>query len=384
MNFNFKLLRQLILITLFDSRRRGVRVTPQRFVILTVFLLVMVPVFLISAKFSWWLDDVLFPGYRRRKVEQPVFIIGNPRSGTTFLHRLMVRDERNFIHFRTWELGFAPTITQRRLYQIIGRVDRLVGGPLTRIVQKLNKRILQSIEQHPTGLWQAEEDDLILLYVWSSTFILGVFPYPDEVLARILPFDQLPEERQRVMPFYEGAVKRHLHVRQTGRRKLLSKNPVFSSRVDALYESFPDARFVYLIRSPLNVLPSLGSYARTVWRDFQGETAKFPYDEHIWDTVWWWYRYTLHRLEQAPPESYIIVNYDDLTANPRETVRRIYEHFGFELDPEFDRILVEANEKSRRYKSSHDYTLEDTGFTREQIVEEYADLFERFGFDMEG
>ena len=78
------------------------------------------------------------------------------------------------------------------------------------------------------------------------------------------------------------------------------------------------------------------------------------------------------------------MNYDDLTANPRETVRRIYEHFGFELDPEFDRILVEANEKSRRYKSSHDYTLEDTGFTREQIVEEYADLFERFGFDKEG
>lgn len=381
MNFNFKLFFRLVYITLFDAKRRGVRITPQLFVIHLVFLLFVAPWFLLAAEVGWFLDNILFGRYRSEKVEQPVFIIGNPRSGTTFLHRLMVKDRRNFLHFRTWELGFAPTITQRRIYQLIGAVDSWIGSPLRSGLEVLNRRVLGALEQHPTGLWQAEEDDLILLYVWSSTFILGVFPFPDEVLPHILPFDQLPDERARVMPFYEGCVKRHLYVRREGEQRLLSKNPVFSSRVDALYETFPDAKFVYLIRSPLEVLPSLGSYARMIWKDVQGAEAEFPFDQYVQETVRTWYRYTLARLEQAPPESYTIVRFNDLTSDPEGTVRGIYEHFGFEIDDTFAEVLRQEAEKARRYESSHEYTLESTGITREQILSEYADLFERFGFD---
>jgi hypothetical protein len=382
--FDFKLFFRLITITIFEAKKRGVHQTLQRLIILAVFLLILVPVFLLSTAAGWLLDKALFPGYRRQEVRQPVFIIGNPRSGTTFLHRLLARDEATFNTIMTWELSFAPTISQRRLYGLIGRIDRVIGRPLGRLVDAVNRRTLQRGEVHPMGLFKAEEDDLILLYAWNSTFILGVFPYPDEVLPTILPFDRLPEKREHVMRFYEGCLRRHLYAHGAGEKHFLSKNPVFSSRVDALCETFPDAKFIYLVRNPLDVLGSLASYMRMVWKDFQGAESPFPHDDWVWEAVRTWYRYTLDWLDQAPPENHIIVRFDDMVADPRKTVTAIYEHFGFDLDAAFDAVLKEQTIKARQYRSQHDYSLEGTGFTRERIVAEYGDLFDRFGFDRGG
>ena len=37
------------------------------------------------------LDYVFYPSHRKQPIDRPIFIIGNPRSGTTFLHRLPAR-----------------------------------------------------------------------------------------------------------------------------------------------------------------------------------------------------------------------------------------------------------------------------------------------------
>lgn len=381
MRFNFKRLLHHLYIAFFESRRRGVKATPNRLLFLAIFLFVLAPICLTSALLSWLLDDLLFPRYRQVNIHQPVFIIGNMRSGTTFLHRLMAKDTRNFCHLKAWELGLAPSITQRKLYEFIAKVDAAVGGLLAKLVNHIDRRLFGQIDLHSSSLFKAEEDELILLYIWNSTFTLAVFPYPDEVLEPIINFDDLPEERERVMPFYRGALQRHVYHYQEEDKHILSKNPVFSSRVDALYETFPDARFIYLIRNPFEVLASMVSYGKAVWSGLQGCETEFPYNEYIWETVKKWYGYTLDRLEQAPPESNIIVNFEELTHNPREVVTRIYEHFGLDLSPEFDQMLVEATKRARAYESNHNYSFEESGFTRERVLEEFGHLFERFGFE---
>ena len=340
MRFHYRRFLRHIKITLFESRQRGITLTPSRLLILSIFLLILTPIFLTSALLGWALDNLLFPGYRQVTVRQPIFIIGNMRSGTTMLHRLMAQDTVNFCYLQTWELGFAPTITQRKIYTLIARIDAALGGLLARLIKSLDRRILGQIKLHPTGLFEAEEDDLLLLYVWSSSFSMGVFPFPGEILNYILPFDDLPDERQRVMPFYKGALKRHLHHHHAEDKHILSKNPVNSSRVDGLYETFPDARFIYLVRNPLDVVTSMGSYGRAVWINFQGAEREFPYDSYIWDTVQKWYYYTLDWLDHAPPENHVVVNFNEFTHDPRKVVTEIYQHFGLELSPDFDQTLV--------------------------------------------
>lgn len=381
MRFHYRRFLRHIYIMLFESRRRGIKLTPSRLLILSIFLLILTPIFLTSALLGWALDNLLFPRYRQVTVRQPIFIIGNMRSGTTFLHRLMAQDTANFCYLQTWELGFAPTITQRKVYTLIARIDAALGGLLARLLKSLDRRILGQIKLHPTGLFEAEEDDLLLLYVWSSSFAMGVFPYPGEILNYILPFDDLPDERQRVMPFYKGALQRHLYHHHAEDKYILSKNPVNSSRVDALAETFPGARFIYLIRNPLDTVASMGSYGRAVWNDFQGGEREFPYDSYIWDTVKTWYHYTLGWLAQAPSESSVIVNFNEVTHNPRQVITDLYQHFGLELSADFDRILVEATERARAYESDHDYSFEGTGFSRQQVLEEFGELMDRFGFD---
>jgi hypothetical protein len=41
----------------------------------------------------------------------------------------------------------------------------------------------------------------------------------------------------------------------------------------------------------------------------------------------------------------------------------------------------EAVRDTLSFNSDHVYSYEEMGFTRQQIVEIYADIFERFGFD---
>jgi hypothetical protein len=52
------------------------------------------------------LDEMLFPAYRRVTIGRPILIVGNPRSGTTFLHRVLSLDEERSFDFRMWEIIF--------------------------------------------------------------------------------------------------------------------------------------------------------------------------------------------------------------------------------------------------------------------------------------
>ena len=113
MKFNLRLFVKQISYSLTRTENTPARLTPRRIAILLFFF----PVFTILKLSSWlgfaW-DDLFYKEYQQQKLAQPVFIIGNPRSGTTFLHRLMARDERNFSYIRMWEVIFAPSVSQRK------------------------------------------------------------------------------------------------------------------------------------------------------------------------------------------------------------------------------------------------------------------------------
>ena len=43
--------------------------------------------------------------------------------------------------------------------------------------------------------------------------------------------------------------------------------------------------------------------------------------------------------------------------------------------------MDKAVKETLSFNSDHVYSYEEMGFTREQIIELYSDIFERFGFD---
>ena len=205
-------------------------------------------------------------------------------------------------------------------------------------------------------------------------------PFMDE-MPNYQHFDEAlpPERKRRIMKFYKSMLQRHMYA--TGKKYFVAKNPAFSPKIATLLEFFPDARIIYLARNPLDMLPSTVSWINYARRAFTDPKEKYLYLEEIVDLTQHWYRYPLQYLDSHPSPRHLILNYDDLIQRPEQVIRSFYEQFGYPDKPGLDRIVDEAVKETLSFRSDHIYSYEEMGFTHRQILEMYADIFDRFGFD---
>ena len=380
MLINYRFLLRLLYKSLFCSAGTNARLTPRRIAILCLFM----PLFILNGLINracLLLDEVLFPRYRRTAVTEPVFIVGVPRSGTTFLHRLLARDEQQFTCMKLWELFFAPSIIQKKCWCALGMLDRLLGSPLSRITRSWEDRVFNQLgRMHVLSLFEPEEDELLLLTVFSSVFLSFAFPFEDEVRGLALFDRELPRrQRERIMAFYKTCVQRHLYCFGRGRR-FLSKNPAFSPKVESLYRTFPDARIICMVRSPLEAIPSSMSLLSYFCHFFTSPVEAFPMQAAIEEMLAMWYRYPLEQLARKRTEQQAVITYDTLVRDPRETVCGLYQRLGCSLTPDYQKVLEAEAGRARNYKSRHSYSLAQSGLSSDRIREDYQDILERFGF----
>ena len=218
------------------------------------------------------------------------------------------------------------------------------------------------------------------MHIFSFQGLMWFFPFVEE-LNWLNYFDKLakPEDRKRIMTFYKNCIKRQAYFKGH-KSHFLSKNPFFSLKVDSLYEYFPDCKIIYMVRNPLDVVPSMINMAHQIWHSTINIEADHPLQDLVYEKAKLIYNYPLARLEQAPPDSYVTISYEDLVRQPGRVIQATYQRFGFEITPEFLQVLREEEDKIKSYKSRHVYSLDQFRFTREQIVSDLRHIFERFGF----
>jgi hypothetical protein len=382
--FDLRALGRFTYKQLFRSSGTPYRLSPKRIGL----LLLVYPLYTLVELINWLgfaFDAILFPAYREVEIVQPVYIIGNPRSGTTFLQRLLARDENNFSSMRTWEMLVAPSVTMRKVFWALSTLDKRLGSPAARCLGMLEESWQEDNVVHRVAVRAPEEDEYLLVHAFSCLKIWLYVAMLDEA-ERYTYFDsQMPEqEKARIMTFYMRCLQRHLHAHDHGDKHYLAKNPHFSPLVDTLYRYFSDVKIIYLARNPLDMIPSYISLKENEWQLLGDPEEEYSSREYILDMARHWYTYPLERLEQAPQDSYIVVNFNDLVRDARGTVREIYDRFGLQLSPAFDEILQRATVQARNHESEHDYSLQEMGLTCDQVVTTYRDVFERFGFDTRG
>jgi len=330
--------------------------------------------------FALALDHVFFPGFRKVRVKQPIFIVGNGRSGTTHMHRLLSGDEGRFTYFRTYEM-LLPSILQKKILWWMGDVDRLLlGGAVQRWLKATEDDALGDIRsKHNWQLDGAEEDDFLWYHNFSSGSIFWPFNYPG--LVKRLRADDLPERtRRRQFGYYKSLIQRQLYL--YGEDKIhCCKSPSFTLKVRALHETFPDGRFVMMFRHPAESIPSLVDFMSWYWRGFGSppelveRCAALLGEANIEN-----YRYLAQMIEELPEEQQAVVDFEALVKDPKESVEALYRGFGLETTPEFDALLDEEREKAARFVSGHDYDPEGQGVERARLFEELGDLYPRFGW----
>lgn len=376
MFFNFKGLFRFMYRWLKSMRWNG-----RRLLIVFAFF-ILFPLLQTTIWFGFLLDNLLFRRFRKQAVIAPVFITGMFRSGTTFLHRLIAQDTQQFTTMAMWEVLFAPSISQRR---IISGIALLLRTPFNFLLKRTEARWQEQNVMHKVSLREPEEDDYLLLHIWSALTIGLSAGLLDEAMPYTYFDNQLPQrDRQRIMGFYRGCVQRHLFAHHMPQNiRYLAKNPALSPKLQTLHESFPDAKIIYLVRNPLEVIPSFLSMMQFSWRVLGAPAEGSALRDYLLRMARHWYDYPLQYLDKMPHESYVIVNYDDLISDPSDTVRKIYQRIGSPISENFAQVLDREAARARVYRSRHAYSLEKLGLDREQILQEFQDIFERFGFDAE-
>jgi hypothetical protein len=327
------------------------------------------------------LDPILFGSLRRTRVTAPTFCIGHARSGTTYLHRLMAADPQ-FSYPLMYEL-FFPSLLEKRLLRLLFRLDAAVFG--RRLRRRLDaaeqQRFAPTDDMHKTGFFVPEEDDFFLTWSLCSGFWIVMFPFMGEL--DFYHVAQWPDrKRRRVMGFYSECVRRQIALNGGGTH--LSKNPTFCGRVEALIETFPDARFIVPLRNPDETIPSLLKLLKNEW-DLRGR------DEHLItkslrvlaDQSFDAYLRPLDVLARHPEVRSTVVDYRELVAHPEATMRRIYRELGLDLGPVAAKAF-EAAGAGGGHESAHRYSLEEFGLDPQEIHTRLAGLFEQYRWDIEG
>lgn len=380
MSFNFSFLFKMIRRAFTAKSDTNARLTPKR-----VFVLVFLfTIYFFIELFNWLgllLDELIYPDYRKIEVDKPVFIVGVPRSGTTFLQRLMAKDVEQFTSMQLWEVLFAPSIIQKKFWLAIGRLDRMIGSPGHKLIVTIeNRRFKNLAKMHKVSLFEKEEDDPILIHIFSSAFLSFSLPFLDD-FRPIIHFDtELPrKDRERIMEFYKRCVQRHLYV--FGKhKKFLSKNPASSPKIKSLIETFPDARIINIARNPLQTIPSSLSLLTYFFGVFCSLCDEEEIKKMAMEMVSHWYQYPLAALKEFPDENYAIVKYDDLVSGPKELTDNLYSKLDLNMSTTYEEVLEQQQQKARKYKSKHSYSLGQYGLSESMIRREFKEVFDRFEF----
>ena len=170
----------------------------------------------------------------------PIFIIGHWRSGTTYLHYLMVKD-RQFGYCSNVD-AFVPGALL--LGQQISRV--IIGWRLPKT------RPMDGVKLYADAP-QEDEFPMMLLSPYSC-YHSFVFPRTSKMnLMRNIIFND-QETIKKWGEIYHRYLSK-LSYRNRGKRLIL-KNPVNTTRIKYLLAMFPHAKFIYIHRDPDEVKAS--------------------------------------------------------------------------------------------------------------------------------
>ncbi len=325
------------------------------------------------------LDHLLFPGFRKVVVDRPLFVVGNMRTGSTMVQRLLSQPGCGYTTFRTLDM-FLPSVLQRRVAGALGRWDAALGGWGRRGLEALDHRLFAEFSKiHPMGLFQPEEDDFLFFLSLSSAAMAESFPEVRR-FRRFIFGDAMmpPTEADRRWRRYRRMVQRHLHAAGPGLR-FLSKNPLFSGKIGGLQRAFPDARFLYLVRDPRSVVPSTASMLHFVWWDTGALDPREQAMDFVLDICRCYYGPAWELLEGLEPGRATSIRFEELIAEPASVLGGALAALGQPPSPGLAAALASL-ERRAPHRSEHRYDLEGWGLDEDRLRAVLPDAFERWEY----
>jgi hypothetical protein len=290
-----------------------------------------------------------------RPVRAPIIILGQMRSGSTRVQRLLACDPR-LAHTRFFE-SWNPVPASARPRAINDR--RLRGWFALRCARWLNPDFDVI---HPTATAEADEE--------IGFHNIAIFGSAYEAQWRVPSFAAACETTD-TRPAY-AEFKRLLQTiawlrRDSGNRPWILKLPQMTQDLDSVLATFPDARLICLDRSAPALVASSASLVHNQMR-VQSDAV----DPH-WIGREWLRKVALrqHRTSEARARfggPQVDVTFDEINEDWPATMRKVYRILGMSLLSEVETRMARFLEQKRhRRLRSHLYSLEQFGLTEAQV-----------------
>ena len=317
------------------------------------------------------LDPLFFPSLRRRAVVKPIVVVGVPRSGTTFLQRTLVEYGYGS-GMRIWKMMFPSLVLQTLL------------KPFVPLLEKVSPARFHAHAAHETNLTAVETDDPALLFrYFDGLFVYGFFLAWAEKDLKPLFDPAVRDTSRRDFDWMEKVWRRNLI--SENRERMVAKIFSLGMRIPLFLKKFPDARILYLVRDPLETVPSGLSLVTGVLDGRFGfwnlpEPKRQAYIERLY-TAFLELGLRFHDdyvTGRIPRENVMIVPYTRMMRNFEKIMQDINAFL--EVKPSQDvlrRIKIIAG-KQRSYTSKHQYDLARFGLTAERIRKDYQIIYKTF------
>jgi hypothetical protein len=290
------------------------------------------------------------------EIVRPVFVTGLPRTGTTFLHRLLAADPAAQ-GLELW-LTEAPQPRPPRQEWEENQVYNFVKMGL----EKHRTARPSFSDVHAMGPDQVEECWQLLRQTMRSVAY--------ECLAHLPTYSEWLAGVDWTGPYRRH--KRNLQLIGFGdSRRWVLKNPSHIFCLDALLNVYPDAVIVVTYRDPAVAIASMCSLAAQAsagWSTvFQGPVIGAD-QLGLWSRGWADFEKARTR---HPAATFVDVHYDELVGDPLGVAQRVYGAGGFELTGAAIDAMRALSGRGEGGGGGHRYALADFGLTRDQVSEAF-------------
>jgi len=292
-----------------------------------------------------------------RRLHPPVVVLGLPRTGTTFLHRLLCApDDARALPMWEVAMPFPP---------LQGPDKRRETGQRG---ANMMKRVVADIDRkHITGADEPEEcmhlqDEAFFSWSWFSN-------YPLPTYTRWL---QTADAAPAYRVWHD--VLRYVQA-QDHTKRLTLKSPSHTAHIRTLLDEVPDARIVWTHRDPATVVPSFASLIATTRTVATTPTTADPHalGREISEFLAHQVQQGLEARARVPTGQLIDIPFDDLRRDPLATVARIHNHFGLPWTPTVSRaVQAQIDARQRNRHGTHRYGLADFGLSDGLIQQLFA------------
>jgi omega-hydroxy-beta-dihydromenaquinone-9 sulfotransferase len=343
------------------------------------FIYILIPFYRFFYKllyyFGYLIDEIFYRRYKKIVINKPVLLIGHPRSGTTFLHKFILKNSTEFEGMFLWRMMF-PTLT-----------SRFIVKPLLPSINRLFPKNLYDPNIHKTGFLEPETDDAALFFRSFD----GMFSWL--YFSALNDYNSISElEQDLVKTSKTSSVLKNLKIifqknlyRSYQSKRIFSKSFSLILNLKEVKETFNDSKLVILIRNPLEVIPSSLSLARNVQMNLNGfdklsDKEKFSYYRNLYNGSIIFYKHLLNQINNGDlsENDYLLISYKDLIKDFDKTMDRIITYCEIDRTPEMIESIRKQSEKQPTFKGNHVYTLEEFGFTKEEVLRDFDFVYSRF------